>query len=65
MLIIYDANKPVSSAQQSVLNLKEILASPTFTGTIGISKAMVIWYVDNIADSAKVVGLCNNRWKCC
>jgi hypothetical protein len=26
---------------------------------------MVIWYVDNIADSAKVVGLCNNRWKCC
>jgi hypothetical protein len=42
MLIISDANKPVSSAQQSALNLKANLASPTFTGTIGgISKAMV------------------------
>jgi hypothetical protein len=40
------------------LNLKANLASPTFTGTIGgISKAMVgLGNVDNIADSAKVVG---------
>jgi hypothetical protein len=55
---ISDANKPVSSAQQSALNLKANLASPTFTGTIGgISKAMVgLGNVDNIADSAKVVG---------
>jgi hypothetical protein len=52
-----DANKPVSSAQQSALNLKANLASSTFTGTIGgISKAMVGFGVDNIADSAKVVG---------
>jgi hypothetical protein len=53
---ISDANKPVSSAQQSVLNLKANLASPTFTGTIGgISKAMVgLGNVDNIADSARL-----------
>lgn len=29
-----DANKPVSTAQQSALNLKANLASPTFTGTV-------------------------------
>jgi hypothetical protein len=53
---ISDANKPVSSAQQSALNLKANLASPTFTGTIGgISKAMVgLGNVDNIADSARL-----------
>jgi hypothetical protein len=54
---ISDANKPVSSAQQSALNLKANLASPTFTGTIGgISKAMVGLGNVDIADSAKVVG---------
>ena len=37
-----DANKPVSTAQQTALNLKADLASPTFTGTVsGISKSMV------------------------
>jgi hypothetical protein len=62
---ISDANKPVSSAQQSVLNLKN-LASPTFTGTIGgISKAMVgLGNVDNIADSAKVVGSATTAGSC-
>jgi hypothetical protein len=54
---ISDANKPVSSAQQSALNLKANLASPTFTGTIGgISKAMVgLGNVDN-SRQRKVVG---------
>lgn len=37
-----DANKPVSTAQQTALNLKADLASPTFTGTVaGITAAMV------------------------
>jgi hypothetical protein len=36
---------------------KANLASPTFTGTIGgISKWFGLGNVDNIADSAKVVG---------
>jgi len=30
-----DANKPVSTAQQTALDLKANLASPTFTGTVG------------------------------
>lgn len=52
-----DADKPVSTAQQTALNLKANLASPTFTGTVsGISKAMVgLSNVDNTADSAKPV----------
>lgn len=37
-----DANKPVSTAQQTALNLKANLASPTFTGTVsGITASMV------------------------
>lgn len=37
-----DAGKPVSTAQQTALNLKANLASPTFTGTVGgITAAMV------------------------
>ena len=37
-----DANKPVSSATQTALNLKANLASPTFTGTVsGITATMV------------------------
>lgn len=37
-----DANKPISTATQTALNLKAPLASPTFTGTVsGITKAMV------------------------
>jgi hypothetical protein len=37
-----DSNKPVSTAQQTALDLKANLASPTFTGTVsGITKAMV------------------------
>ena len=31
-----DANKPVSTAQQTALNLKADLASPTFTGTVTV-----------------------------
>jgi hypothetical protein len=52
-----DANKPVSTAQQTALNLKANLASPTFTGTVsGISKTMVgLGNVDNTADSAKPI----------
>lgn len=37
-----DIDKPVSTAQQTALNLKADLASPTFTGTVsGITAAMV------------------------
>lgn len=52
-----DSAKPVSSAQQSALDLKAPLASPAFTGTpTGITKAHVgLGNVDNTADTAKPV----------
>jgi hypothetical protein len=52
-----DANKPVSTATQTVLNLKAPLASPTFTGTVsGITKSMVgLENVDNTSDANKPV----------
>ncbi len=52
-----DANKPVSTAQQTALNAKAPLASPAFTGTpTGITKSHVgLANVDNTADSAKPV----------
>ena len=37
-----DANKPVSTAQQTALNLKANLASPTFTGTVTLPSGQVI-----------------------
>jgi hypothetical protein len=36
-----DANKPVSTATQTALNLKANLASPTFTGTVNFTGATV------------------------
>jgi hypothetical protein len=52
-----DANKPVSTATQTALDLKANLDAPTFTGTVsGITKTMVgLSDVDNTADSAKPV----------
>lgn len=52
-----DAAKPVSTAQQTALNLKANLASPTFTGTVvGITKAMVgLTNADDTSDAAKPV----------
>jgi hypothetical protein len=52
-----DANKPVSTAQQTALNLKADLASPTFTGTVsGITKSMVgLGNVDNTSDANKPI----------
>jgi len=52
-----DINKPVSIAQQTALNLKANIASPTFTGTVsGITKAMVgLSNVDNISDASKPI----------
>lgn len=52
-----DANKPISSATQTALNLKANLNSPAFTGTpTGITKAHVgLGNVDNTADSAKPI----------
>jgi hypothetical protein len=52
-----DANKPVSSATQTALNLKANLAGPTFTGTVsGITKAMVgLTNVDDTSDANKPV----------
>ena len=52
-----DANKPVSTPQQTALNLKANLANPTFTGTVsGITKTMVgLANVDNTTDANKPV----------
>jgi hypothetical protein len=52
-----DANKPVSTAQQTALDLKANLAGPTFTGTVGgITKSMVgLGSVDNTSDASKPV----------
>jgi hypothetical protein len=52
-----DANKPVSTATQTALDLKAPLADPTFTGTVsGVTKSHVgLANVDNTADSAKPV----------
>ncbi len=52
-----DANKPISTAQQSALDLKAPIDSPTFTGTVGgITKSMVgLGNVDNTSDAAKPV----------
>ncbi len=36
-----DANKPVSTATQTALNLKANLASPTFTGTVTLPTGTV------------------------
>ena len=52
-----DANKPVSTAQQTALDLKAPLASPTFTGTVsGITASMVgLGNVNNTSDANKPV----------
>jgi hypothetical protein len=52
-----DTAKPVSTAQQTALDLKAPLASPTFTGTVsGVTAAMVgLGNVNNTADSTKPV----------
>ena len=52
-----DANKPVSTATQTALDLKANLASPTFTGTVaGITSSMVgLGNVDNTTDANKPV----------
>jgi hypothetical protein len=52
-----DANKPVSTAQQTALDLKAPLASPTFTGTVsGVTAAMVgLGNVTNTSDANKPV----------
>lgn len=52
-----DANKPVSTAQQTALNAKAPLASPAFTGTpTGITKTHVgLANVDNVSDANKPV----------
>ena len=52
-----DANKPVSTATQTALDLKANIASPTFTGTVGgITKSMVgLGNVDNTSDTNKPI----------
>jgi hypothetical protein len=52
-----DANKPISDATQTELDLKAPLADPTFTGTVsGITKSMVgLGSVDNTSDSDKMI----------
>lgn len=50
-----DTAKPVSTAQQTALDLKAPLASPTFTGTVaGITSTMVgLGNVDNTSDATE------------
>jgi hypothetical protein len=52
-----DASKPVSTAQQTALDLKANLSGPTFTGTVsGITKTMVgLGNVDDTTDVGKPV----------
>ena len=52
-----DASKPVSTAQQTALDLKANLSGPTFTGTVsGITKSMVgLGNVDNTSDANKPI----------
>jgi microcystin-dependent protein len=52
-----DAAKPISTAQQSALDLKANLANPVFTGTVGgITKAMIgLGNVDNTTDLLKPI----------
>ncbi len=52
-----DANKPVSTATQTALDLKAPLADPTFTGTVsGVTKSHVgLGNVDNTSDANKPV----------
>ena len=52
-----DANKPVSTAQQTALDLKAPINNPTFTGTVsGVTKSMVgLGNVDNTSDANKPV----------
>jgi len=52
-----DADKPVSTAAQTALDLKAPLASPTFTGTVsGITKTMVgLNNVNNTSDANKPI----------
>jgi hypothetical protein len=52
-----DANKPVSTATQTALDLKAPLADPTFTGTVsGVTKTHVgLANVDNTSDANKPV----------
>jgi len=54
-----DSSKPVSTSQQTALNLKANLASPTFTGIVGgISKTMVgLPNVDNVSDTNKPISV--------
>jgi hypothetical protein len=52
-----DANKPISSATQSALDLKANINNPTFTGSVGgITKSMVgLGNVDNTSDANKPI----------
>ena len=52
-----DAGKPVSTAQQTEIDTKADIASPTFTGTVGgVTKGMVgLGNVDNTSDANKPV----------
>ena len=52
-----DVSKPISTAQQTALDLKAPLASPTFTGTVnGVTAGMVgLGNVTNTSDANKLV----------
>ncbi len=53
-----DANKPISIAEQTALNLKAPLANPTFTGTVGgITSAMV--GLGNVTNESKATMFTN------
>lgn len=52
-----DANKPISTAAQTAIDLKANIDSPTFTGTVaGVTKAMVgLGNADNTSDANKPI----------
>ncbi len=51
-----DENKPVSTAQQTALNLKANLAGPTFTGTVGGITATMVG-LGNVTNNAQVTSV--------
>ena len=58
-----DANKPISTATQSALDLKAPINNPTFTGTVqGIDKSMVgLPNVNNTSDANKPISTHNQH----
>jgi hypothetical protein len=53
-----DANKPVSTAQQTALDLKAPISNPTFTGTTHVLATGAAHTADDIITLIQALGLC-------